>query len=93
MRTRKRVAARFYKSSDRTHITPIRWLKKEREEWEQDSRDTALRVREHMGRGDTKSALAALLHLERLEAYGISTAAHIVVRREFMSAVALVDKR
>jgi hypothetical protein len=73
MRTRERVAARFYKSSDRTHITKIRWTKRERAEWEQDCRDTAVRLLNHIENNDVRSAFAAMLHIEHLGAVGIGT--------------------
>lgn len=84
MRTRARVAARFYKSSDRTHITKIRWLKHEREEWEDSSRCSAARVHQYIESGDVRSALGVLFYLEQLEAHGISTIEHREARDAFM---------
>jgi hypothetical protein len=83
VRTRDRVAARFYKSSDRTHITKIRWTKQEREVWAQDIRDSAARMRKHMENGDLNNACAALLHMEGLASTGIFVAEHSDARREF----------
>lgn len=87
MRTRDRIVARFYKSSDRTHITRIRWTKEERAQWEQDQRDTFARMISHLDRGDVKSALAALTHIVSLQAVSIFTVESINARNEFLRRV------
>jgi hypothetical protein len=87
MRTRNRVAARFYKSSDRTHITKIRWTKKEREEWKAQSREQAMRALASILSGDLRNALAILLSLAQLEAHGISTIEHLEARDAFFACV------
>lgn len=74
MRMRERIAARFYRSSDRTHTTPIRWTKKERAEWEAQQREHAVRVIQMVAQGNLREAHASLVFAEHLFASGIHTA-------------------
>lgn len=82
---RERVAARFYRTSDRTHHTKIRWTKKERAEWMQTVSDTATRFYAYVERGDLKSAFSALMTLHGLR--DIAWTTYLDASRTFLAHV------
>jgi hypothetical protein len=81
-----------YRSSDRTHVKPTRWTKKERAEWAADVRESAERAKGYMARGDCNNAMSIMDHIAGLRAHGITTPEGLDIRRVF-AAKCLVRKQ
>jgi hypothetical protein len=84
---RERIAARFYRTSDRTHVTRIRWRKKERIEWRESAVDSAQRFYGYLEKGDLTSAYSALITLYDLREFAWTT--YLDASRAFLARVQL----
>lgn len=60
---RKRVIVWKYRSSDRTHVTRVRWTKAECAEWRQSGEETMERFHQYLKCGDMPSALSCVISL------------------------------